>query len=130
MEAVGSTEALQQQHAALLAAEQTNLGQMKRSVSFWLGPGASAEVEAIAEVLEDEEGGCSALLTGPTEDGQLRDDRGLSQQQSGELQGSRAEQAAAGHGAVVAKMHSDCAPMDQIIPGLYLGLPGLVSLNE
>ena len=55
---MGSTEALQQ-HAALVA-EQSALGQMKRSVSFWLGAGASAEVEAIAEVLEDEEGGCSA----------------------------------------------------------------------
>merc|ERR1712166_1433130 len=31
-------------------------GQLKRSVSFWLGPGASARVEAIAEVYEDEEG--------------------------------------------------------------------------
>merc|ERR1712086_39102 len=48
---VGSTEALQRIAFAP--------GQLKRSVSFWLGPGASARVEAIAEVYEDEEG-CAA----------------------------------------------------------------------
>jgi len=50
----GSTEALQR--AALDAELSVNPGHLKRSISFWLGPGASARVEAIAEVDEDEEG--------------------------------------------------------------------------
>ena len=34
---------------------------------------------------------------------------------------TRAAMAAAGHGAMVAKMHSDCNALDEIVPQLFLG---------
>lgn len=47
---VGSTEALQMQAAELLLD-----GEMKRSVSFYLGEGSSQLVQEVAPVQEDEE---------------------------------------------------------------------------